>query len=217
MNIKMTGTTIRTLTLTTLLFAAALPLALAEDAHQHHHHHDSAGDMNASRPAALSGQSIYNIDSTWKNQEGRDMKLASLRGKPTVIAMLYTSCQGACPLTIADLKRIETGLDEATKAKVRFAIFSFDSERDKPERLKEFASSRGLDTSRWALFNGKPADVRKLAAVLGIRFKKLPGGDYDHSNVITIVDRDGLIVHQQIGLRQDTKESIEHLSKIGKD
>jgi protein SCO1/2 len=43
----------------------------------------------------------------------------------------------------------------------------------------------------------------EMAALLGIRYKKLPDGEFAHSNVITLLNPEGEIVHQQIGLGQE--------------
>ena len=183
-------------------------------AHEEHHHHGSQQNLDQDRPHPLRGESIYNLGSTWTSQDGKQTKLSALQGRPVVVAMVYTSCQAACPMTISDLKRIEEALPAAAKSQVRFAVFSFDFKRDTPAKLKEFVKARSLDTNRWTLFHGEPSAVRKLSAVLGIRYKKDKNGDFDHSNVITILDKTGAIVHQQVGLRQDSKETVAKLTQI---
>jgi len=172
------------------------------------------GGMDSSQPLSLSGESIYNLDTTWSDQNGKVTKLSELQGKPVVIAMVYTSCQGACPLTISDLKRIDNGLPEPERKQVRFAVFSFDTSRDTPPKLKKFAKAHELDLSRWTLFHGSTSAVRKLAAVLGIRYKRDKNGDFDHSNVITIIDSGGVIRYQQFGLRKDPKEAVAKLHTL---
>jgi protein SCO1/2 len=193
---------------------ALLALAAPAWGHEGHLHHASGEDLDSARPAALSGESIYNLDSTWINQDGEAVKLSSLRGAPTVIAMVYTSCQSACPLTMADLARIEKALPESRRKQARFAVFSFDSARDTPSTLKRFAEAHGLDLGHWALFHGNPGAVRKLAAVLGIRYQKDQRGDFNHSNVITLVNSGGTIQYQQVGLRQNPKEIVAALQRL---
>jgi protein SCO1/2 len=200
--------------LLTLSFALAPLAGYAEEKHEHHHPAAQSQDLNRSRPEPLSGQSIYHLDSAWTDQEGKATKISALRGLPVVVAMVYTSCPGACPMTIADLKRIEEGIPEAQRSQVRFAVFSFDSKRDTPAKLKAFVKSRSLDPGRWTLFHGTPGSVRKLAAILGIRYKMDKAGEFDHSNVITLLDRAGLIAHQQVGLRQDPKETVSRLTRL---
>lgn len=165
-------------------------------------------------PTPLSGDSIYNADSTWTDQDGKSTPLSSLKGKIVVVAMVYTSCQGACPMTISDLKRIEKGLSDEAKKETRFAVFSFDTKRDTPTKLREFARARSLDPARWTLFHGKAVAVRKLAALLGIRYKRDSSGDFDHSNVISVLDRSGAIALQQNGLGQDPENTIKKINEL---
>lgn len=157
----------------------------------------------------IAGESIFNLESQWTNQDGAGVSLRTLRGKPAVLAMVYTSCEHACPLIVEDIKRIEKALLEKTQTPFSFLLFSFDPARDTPEKLKAFATARKLDPKRWTLFQGNAKSVRELAAVLGVRYKKDDAGDFDHSNVITLIDADGMIRHQQIGLNQDPTELLE--------
>ena len=130
--------------------------------------------------------------------------------------MVYTNCTTACPLIVAKLKRIESALSPEARGRVWFALFSFDSERDRPEVLKRFAAARDLDPSRWRLYHGDRAAVRELAMVLGIRYKRDTRGDFDHSNVISILDRDGVIRHQQVGLGQQPGEAASLLENLAR-
>jgi protein SCO1/2 len=52
--------------------------------------------------------------------------------------------------------------------------------------------------------------------VLGIRYKRDARGDFDHSNVISVLDREGVIRHQQLGLGQDPTEPASWLESLGR-
>ena len=78
------------------------------------HTHGAAESPDGARPAPLSGQSIYQVRAAWTDTDGKSVQLRSLRGKPVVLAMVYTTCTTACPLTVADLKRIESALSPET-------------------------------------------------------------------------------------------------------
>jgi len=158
--------------------------------------------------------SVFQLDSKWTRQDGASVSLSSLAGHPTVLAMVYLSCSAACPLTVADLKKIEGALPEAVRNEVRFALFSFDPKRDTPEKLRDFLSSKSVDRKRWSAYQGTKVTVRKLAAVLGVQYKQSESGVFEHSNVITVIDRDGRIRHQQIGLKRDPRETVAILEEI---
>lgn len=178
------------------------------------HTHGGQASLDVDRPAPLSGSSIYQAGSEWTDMNGSRVRLRSLQGRPVALAMVYTNCTTACPLILANLQLIESALSAEARERVWFALASFDSERDRPEVLKKFAVAHELDPSRWRLFYGDRAAVRELAMMLGVRYKRNAGGDFDHSNVITILDRDGVIRHQQVGLASAPTEPATLLESL---
>ena len=86
--------------------------------------------------------SVYDLDAHWRDQRGNARQLSSLRGRPQVVAMIYTHCSTTCPFTVAEMKRIE----RESPRDVGFVLVSLDPARDDPARLAAFASERGR---RW--------------------------------------------------------------------
>jgi len=160
------------------------------------------------------GESVYNISTVWLNQDSQAFPLQKLKGRPVVLAMVYTSCQSACPLIVSDMKNIAKALNTKEKEQVQFALFSFDPEEDVPSQLKQFAKEQALDLTHWSLLTAQPDAVRELAAVLGVQYKKNASGEFSHSNIITILDAEGKIRYQQVGLKQDPKMSAQILSQL---
>jgi len=171
----------------------------------------NAGGVSSASPAPFTDKSLYQLDSIWNSAEGRKLKLADLRGKPQVITMFFARCELACPVLIHDMKRIEAALPSELRGKVDFLLVSFDSERDTPEALRAYRERQELDPATWTLLQGRPDDVLELGALLGIKFKKDPQGQFAHSNVITVLNPAGEIVHQQNGLNLDVAPAIEAL------
>ncbi len=180
----------------------------------HSHHHHAAGDaMDQQRPDALRDDSVYQLEAAWTDQDGKKRKLPEFKGKLVVTTLLYTSCKMACPIIISDLQRIEDKIPAQLKDQVQFVLFTMDSKRDTPAKLKEFAKQRELDLKRWTLLTASEDAVREVAAVFGIRYKKDQEGEFSHSNVISVLDREGVILHQQVGLRQDPASTVAALKK----
>ena len=72
-----------------------------------------------------------------------------------------------------------------------------------------------MDLSRWSLVRGADGDVRALATVLGVQYSRVGPRDFTHSNVITVVDPQGVVARQVEGLRQPVDaaaRAIEALS-----
>jgi protein SCO1 len=141
--------------------------------------------------AGTHDESLYQMQIDLTDQNGVRSGLDVFRGQPVLISMFYADCPYVCPLIIQTLQRTEAALDPAARAQLRVLLVSLDPKRDTPEKLAEVARRHKLDAARWKLARTDEAGVRKLAAVLGLRFKQLPDGEFNHSTVINLLDREG--------------------------
>lgn len=149
--------------------------------------------VQAATAVDLPGDSIYQLSVPMVDQEGTRFDFAGLSGKPRLITMFYTSCPYMCPLIIDTVRMTERELDEAQRAKLSVLMVSFDAERDEPAKLKAQAEKRKIDTARWTLARTDAANVRKIAAILGIQYRRLDDGEFNHSSVLILLDADGRI------------------------
>jgi protein SCO1/2 len=159
-------------------------------------------------------KSVYQLDSTWTSDVDRRVKLGVLRGRPQVVAMFFSSCQFTCPIIVGDMRRIEAALPESVRTNTGFLLISFDSERDTPAVLRAYRAQRGLSPQNWTLLRGEPDDVRELAALLGVNFHKDANGSFSHANLITVLDPEGEIIHQQAGLNQPPDELVKKINAL---
>lgn len=160
------------------------------------------------------GESVFHLKGSWTNADGIELPLSShIGGKLSVLAMIYTSCEYSCPLIIQEMNKIKKKVSPAAREKMRYVLVSMDPARDKPELLKKFASKRKLETSEWILLTAKgEGTVRELSTVLGINYKKT-GKDFAHSNLITILDGNGVILYTKANLGQQIEESAKAAEK----
>ena len=163
----------------------------------------------------ISDSSIYQIDSSWKNQAGSQVKLASLNGKIQVVTMGYSKCEYACPRLMADMKAVEKGLPEKLRKQVGFNFFSVDT-TDTPERLKTFGNSHKVDFTRWNFFSSNTPTIQELAVVLGTNYRRINDKDFAHSNLITVLNEKGEIVHRQEGLSGPPEPIIAAIVKAAR-
>ena len=160
----------------------------------------------ASAPAApaaapLPRDSVYQLPLPLTDQHGKTWDWRSHRGQPQVVAMFYTSCQYMCPLIVDSGKAVEHGLTQAERAKLGIMLISMDPKRDRPAALMGIATKRKLDPLRWSLASPRANDVRAVAGVLGVRYRQLANGDFNHTSALLLLDRDGRIVArtEQVG------------------
>ena len=150
-------------------------------------------------PAVAAGtplppDSVYHLPLTLTDQAGRAFPLADARGTPTIVSMFYTSCQFVCPMLIDTLRDTESKLGAGEREQLGVLMVSIDPAHDTVAVLKQKANERAIATPRWAMARTDAASVRKLAAVLGIQYRALPNGEFNHTTALILLDADGRIV-----------------------
>jgi len=148
----------------------------------------------ATGPAPLPGDSIYQLPMVLTDQHGQRSDWGSKRGQPQVVAMFYTSCQFTCPLIVDSGKAIEHALGPAERPRLHVLLISIDPKRDTPAALMRVARTRGLDGAHWSLASPDASSVRAAAGMLGVRYRQLANGDFNHTSGLLLLDRDGRIV-----------------------
>lgn len=142
--------------------------------------------------AATPGDSIYKLPATLTDAEGKPFELASLQGTPVLASMFYSSCDMVCPMIFETVHATLRALPAADRNNVRVLMVSFDPERDTPAVLKKTAASHSCD-SRWTLACADAATTRKVAAVLGVQYRRISNGEFNHSSTLELLDRQGRI------------------------
>jgi protein SCO1 len=141
---------------------------------------------------AAPGDSIYRLVASLSDQDGHAFPLASLAGTPVLASMFYTSCDMVCPMIFESIHATLRALPPADRAAVKVLMVSFDPARDTQAVLKKTAEARGCD-AQWLLARGDEATVRKVAAVLGIQYRRIANGEFNHSSTVLLLDREGRI------------------------
>ena len=142
----------------------------------------------------LPRDSVYQLDAPLTDQAGRRLTLASKRGTAQVVVMFYTSCSYICPTIIDTVLDLDRKLTPAERAHLGVLLISLDPQRDDPAALKATADKRGLDPKRWTLAQPQAADVRAIAGVLGVRYRVLADGEFNHTGALVLLDADGRVV-----------------------
>lgn len=163
--------------------------------------------------APFTSDSLYQLDTTFTDDSGKTFALGELRGRPVVLNLFFASCGYACPLTVTDLLSIQERLPADLRAKAVFVLVSFDTARDTTEVLAKYRAQRGLD-AQWILLRGTDDAVRELAALVGVKYKQEADGSFAHSNLFTILNAQGEIVHQRQGLKGGLEEAVAALAAM---
>jgi protein SCO1/2 len=159
----------------------------------------------------LPDASIYDLELALRDQHARGVGLDVFRGQPTLVVMFYGSCPAACPRIIDEILDLEAALPPERRARLRVLLVSFDAARDTPAALADLAKKRELPADRWLLAAANDRDARQLAAVLGVRYRRLDDGEFFHTSVFTLVDQGGRPAARVEGLGRDKGPILSRL------
>lgn len=192
--------------LTTAASISSAQMSGMENMPQHHHQMLEA--------AEVPGDSLYRLQIPLETADGTSIALSSLRGRPLLVTMFYSHCTSICPLLTADLQKIDGQLTPDQRTGTRVLMVSFDAVRDTPATLRGFKQLHHIDDPRWVVARVSAGNVRLLAAALGIRYRELPDHSFNHSAVITLADRDGVVRARVVGLGGADGQFLDTLRSI---
>jgi protein SCO1 len=154
---------------------------------------------------------------TLTKQDGKRLALKDLRGKALAITFIFASCADTCPLLTAKMAGIQDRLGAAFGPEVNFLSITVDPERDTPEVFKRYAEAHHANPAGWAFLTGTPTEIRDVAKRYGIYYKKTPRGEVDHTFLTSLVDQNGTLRVQYMGVKFDPDEMLRDLQSLVKE
>lgn len=164
----------------------------------------AAGDkvvQGAAFEGAVRPPDIPPADFGLRDEHGKIVALADLRGTPVVVTFLYTTCQDTCPLTV---DQIRGGLDDLGHDVPVIAV-SVDPANDTARAARRFSLQRQMTgRMRWVL--GDEAQLKRLWTAYGVQ----PQSDkMEHSASTVLLDASG---RQRVGFSTSvlTPDALAH-------
>ena len=130
------------------------------------------------------------------------------------MTFIYASCADTCPLLTAKLAGLQRrfGLDFGRR--VFFASVTVDPEHDTPEVLERYAASYGAKPAGWAFLTGTRAEIRDVERRYGVFARKNAGGGVDHTVLTSLIDGNGVLRVQYLGVRFDVDEMLADIKGL---
>jgi protein SCO1/2 len=140
-------------------------------------------------------------DFTLRDQDGRTVTAADLRGRPAVLAFVYSTCEDTCP---AQVQTIRGALDGLGRDVPVYGI-SVDPANDTPRRAQAFVLEQSMK-GRMAFLLGTREQLEPVWAAFGIAPQR---HGREHSSHTVIVDARS---RQRIGFPADklTQDGLAH-------
>ena len=154
---------------------------------------------------------------TLTKQDGVRLALKELRGKVLAVTLIFASCADTCPLLTAKMAGIQNSLGSDFGKKVHFVSITVDAERDTPEVLKSYGEAHKANAAGGAFLTGTSAEIREVAKRYGIYYKKTPRGDVDQTFLTSLVDQNGILRVQYMGVKFNPDEMLRDLQSLVKE
>jgi len=150
------------------------------------------------------------LDLTFRDEDGKPVRLGDLITRPTVIAPVYYRCPNVCHFLQGELAQVLPQLQLTAGTDYQVLSISFD-ETETPEIARRnrdtyLAAAGGMvPAAGWRFLTGDPPAIMALTGAAGYRFQRV-GVDFQHPVAILVVSRDGMIVRYLHGTRILSKD-----------
>jgi protein SCO1/2 len=140
----------------------------------------NGGVLDPARPAA---------EIALRDQDGRLVRLSSLRGKTVFVTFLYTHCPDVCPLIAANLNQVLRRLGPL-RAHTRVLAVSVDPKRDDPASVRRFVRAHAL-LPQFRYLTGTRVQLQHVWHAYQIAVQPGPERTVAHSSYTLLVDAEG--------------------------
>ena len=143
------------------------------------------------------------LDTIFRDENGRPVRLNELVTGPTIILPVYYSCTNECNLLQGGLASALPAVKRKPAEEYRVISLSFD-EKETPaiaarsKRMYLASMNASFPADGWRFLTGDRHNIRRLTAAAGYRFQR-KGVDFIHPLASFVVARDGTIVRYLYG------------------
>jgi protein SCO1 len=206
----MNGTTVRVMRCIPAMLLAALLLfpcrAVAHGEEATQKHRDADPFPREEGPAVGVDERLgakIPLDTTFRDETGKLVRLGDLVTGPTIILPVYYSCSNVCNYLQGGLARVLPSIKFRPAAEYRVISLSFD-ESETPQlaarykRMYLTSMNVPFPGDGWRFLTGDAPNIQRLTAAAGYRFQRR-GRDFVHPVTSLVVARDGTIVRYLYG------------------
>jgi len=155
------------------------------------------------------------------NQDGKALRMASFKGKVTLVTFIYTRCPfpDYCPLVSNNFAQIYamTRSNPSLSSKIRLLSVSFDPAHDTPQVLRQYGTSfkkttGGNPFDRWQFATAPPEELQKVTDFFGV-FYDPSGKEIVHSLSTSVISPQGTIYKWYSGSDWKPSDLIDDAEK----
>jgi protein SCO1/2 len=148
------------------------------------------------------------------DQEGRVVESVRFHGKQFMLNFIFSRCPVAnmCPAAVAKMMKVQSLARAAGIQNLELVSITLDPVYDTPGVLKEYAATRGIDTSNYSFLTGPENAIKDLLAQFGV-IAEFQDGLLKHTLTTLLINADGKIAHRVDGSSWEPAEFIGKMKR----
>jgi len=200
-----------------LVFPRSVPAETKSDIdpnspdHSEMEHFKMTGDADKGDPALTQQVKVEEqlgnyvaLDTYFKDEKGRQIKLEILFNRPVVLLPVYFTCTSVCSFLQANLARALNFVDQIPGKDFNVITLSFADDEDHTQantskRNYNNLIIRDFPLENWFYLTGDAENIRKLTDSLGYYFIKKKPHFYIHPSTLLVLAKDGKIIRYLYG------------------
>ncbi len=148
--------------------------------------------------------SYIDLNTYFKDETGKQIKLEQLFDKPVVILPIYFMCTSVCNFLQADLANALNFVDQVPGVDFNVISLSFADDEDHThantaKRNYSNLLQREIPLENWYYLTGDEENIRKVTNSLGYYFIKKKDHFYVHPSSLMVLTKDGMITRYLYG------------------
>ena len=159
------------------------------------------GAVAAPEPAVSGNPSLSVIARappfTLRDTSGRAVRLSDYRGQVVLLAFIFTTCPGVCPLISTQMSALQAGLkaEGLFPGRAKLVSVTVDPKTDTAKVLSRYAKEFKADPAGWAFLREEPERLKPVLQAYDEWTRLLPKGKgwIDHPARVYLVDPNGNI------------------------
>ncbi|HLK87988.1 MAG TPA: SCO family protein [Candidatus Binataceae bacterium] len=157
----------------------------------------ASSETDKASPGAISVPADGLPAITLIDQQGRPLSLASLKGRPALVAFIHTQCEGPCELITGHMKQVAQTLGAGFHSEVTMISITTEPEEDRSSELLAYAKAQGVEGRGWVFLTGASANIRRLLALYGVLAEEKKS---DHVLELFLLAADGAAMRRYNGV-----------------
>jgi protein SCO1/2 len=148
------------------------------------------------------------------DQEGRVVQSARFRGKQVMLNFIFSRCPVAtmCPASTMKMMGTQKLARESGVNNIEFVSVTLDPAYDTPAVLKDYAATRGIDTSNFSFLTGPETAIKDLLTQFGV-IAEFEGDLLKHTLTTLLIDANGKIAHRADGSAWEPKDFVAKMKR----